>query len=84
MRNQSAEREELVAFLGTICRPGQQIDGGDDDVNLFDAGLLDSLAVIQIILYLEQHHGINLIAAGIDPSGLGTIAGMLEAIERAP
>ena len=44
---------------------------------------MDSLVVIQVILYLEQNHGLNLQADGIDPSDLGSVSGILGAIERA-
>jgi acyl carrier protein len=76
-------REELVGFLDTIARPGPSIDAVDDDTNLFDSGLLDSLAVIQIILHLEQQHGVDMAAHGIDPNDLGSITGILNAIQRA-
>ena len=78
-----ADREDLIAYLRTIARPGQQIDDIGDDINLFDSGVLDSLAVIQIILHLEQNHGVDMAAHGIDPVDLGTIGGILNAIERA-
>jgi len=76
-------RTELIDFLGTIARPGQRVADCEDRANLFDAGVLDSLAVIQIILYLEQNHGVDLAAQGIDPAELGTIAGMLDVIGQA-
>ena len=82
MNDEEQIREDLIAFLRTIARLGQQIEAGNDDVNLFDSGLLDSLAVIQIILYLEQNYGVNIVAHGIDPTDLGTIGGILSAIRR--
>lgn len=81
--DRSRLREELVGFLDTIARPGPSIDAIDEDTNLFDSGLLDSLAVIQIILHLEQRHGVDMGAQGIDPNDLGSIAGILNAIQRA-
>jgi acyl carrier protein len=83
MVDRSQLREELVRFLDTIARPGPSIDAIDDDTNLFDSGLLDSLAVIQIILHLEQQHDVNMGAQGIDPNDLGSISGILTAIQRA-
>ncbi len=81
--DQAGLREQLVGFLRGVARPGQVLADIDDDLHLFDAGLLDSLAVIQIILYLEQEHGVNLAAMGIDPAALATVKGILNAIERA-
>jgi acyl carrier protein len=82
MRNQDQLREELFAFLNTVARPGSQVDGVDDGVNLIDAGLIDSFALIQVILYLEQEHDLDIQALGIDPSDLGTISGIVAAITR--
>ena len=75
-------REELICFLGSISRPGGRMDDVDDDTNLIDAGIVDSFALIQIILHLEQDHGVELQANGIDPNDLGSLAGILGAIKR--
>ena len=83
MNVQNKNREDLIDFLSTIARPGRPIDGADDNTNLIDAGVIDSLALIQIIQYLEQEYGLNLQACGIDPNDLSTIAGILAAVERA-
>ena len=75
-------REKLVDFLRTIARPGGQFVGSDDDVNLYDTGSLDSLAVIQIIVYLEAEHGVDMAANNIDPGEFGSISEILNVIER--
>ncbi len=75
-----AQRQKLRDYLAGIARPGRSLTDLADDDNLFDAGVLDSLAVIQIILYLEQQ-GVDLAASGIAPEQLGTIAGILAALD---
>lgn len=75
-------RQDLIRFLKTVARPDQRVDGIADHTNLIDAGLIDSFAMIQIILYLEQQHGLNLRNAGVEVSELASIAGILGAIER--
>ncbi len=75
-------RDRLRSFLQTIARPGVSIHNLQDDTNLFDHGALDSLAVIQIILYLEREHHVDLGASGIDPAQLGSIGDILDAIEQ--
>jgi D-alanine--poly(phosphoribitol) ligase subunit 2 len=75
-------REQWIEFLSTIALPGQQVETVDDDVNLFDTGVLDSLAVIQIIMRLEENHGVDLLSQGVDPSELATIGGILDTIEK--
>ena len=80
--NKAQLREQWIEFLGTIVVPGAQIDKVDDNVNLVEAGLLDSLAVIQIIVRVEQEHGANLLSLNVDPNELATIGGILDTIER--
>lgn len=80
MTASEAERAALIAFLSDIARPGQSLNSLADADNLVDHGVIDSLAVIQIILYLETEHGVNLGAAGIDPAEIVSIAGIMRAI----
>jgi acyl carrier protein len=75
-------RAEVVDFLSTVARPGCQVDRMDDDADLINAGVIDSLAVVQIIAYLEQKHDLHLQSSGIDPADLGTINGIVGAITR--
>lgn len=79
----SAVRHELIAFLNTVVRPGQSVDGAGDETNLIDAGVIDSLALIQIIFWLEQNHDLHLHKLGIDPSELASINGILKSIDLA-
>jgi len=83
MGNQEQAREELIRFLSTISRVGQTVAGVDDDINLIDAGIIDSLAIVQIILHLEQDHAVNLRDSGIDPNVLASVSGILSTIESA-
>jgi len=81
--DRSAVRDELIDFLNTVVRPGQSVNGAGDETNLIDAGVIDSLALIQIIFWLEQNHGLHLHTLGIDPSELASIGGILNSIELA-
>ena len=76
-------KPNLLEFLDTISRPGQSVSQVDEETNLFEAGLLDSLAVIEIILFLEKNYGVNLATSGIEPTKLGTLAGINEVIRQA-
>ena len=72
----------LLAFLRTIQKPGAPIDDVGEDVSLVDAGLIDSLAVLEIVGHLESTYGLDFAESGIDPGDLTTIGGILELIER--
>ena len=79
------QRADLIRFLRTIQRPDAAPMGGsggdfDEHASLVDSGLIDSLAVIEIISYLEQTHGIDFRTAGLDPESLRSVAGILDLI----
>ena len=78
----SDRRDALIAFLCSIQRSKKSLDGIDDDTNLVESGLADSLSVIQIILYLEKTYDVDLSYCGVDPTVLGTIGGILDLIDR--
>lgn len=82
--SRAARKADLLRFLQTIQRPDAPApaDGAlDEHTSLVDAGLIDSLAVIQIVSYLEEAHGIDFRTAGLDPENLRSIAGILDLIQ---
>ena len=78
----SARRDALVAFLHSIRRSEKTLDEINDNTDLVEAGMADSLSVIQTILYLEKTYDVDLSEHGVDPAALGTIGGILELIDR--
>lgn len=77
----NGRRAELHAFLRTIQRAGRPAETLGDADPLVPSGLIDSLAVLQIVTWLETTHGVDFSARGIDPEQLGTIGGILDVIE---
>jgi acyl carrier protein len=75
-------REELIAFLDTIRRPNYPMGAIGDCDSLVESGLIDSLAVLQIVLHLEMIYGIDFAEGGFDPDELGSISKILDLIER--
>ena len=73
----------LIAFLETIKRPDKRVDAIGRDDGLVKSRLIDSLAIIQIVMYLETNYGIDFASTGLDPERLGTINGILDIIESA-
>ena len=72
----------LLAFLRTIQKPDRPIHTVDEEASLVAAGLIDSLAVLEIVGYLEQTYGIDFAERGIDPGELTSIGGILGVIDR--
>jgi acyl carrier protein len=75
-------REDLLIFLRTIQKAGLPIESLGERERLVASGLIDSLAILQIVTYLESTYGIDFALRGIDPEQLGSIGGILDLIER--
>jgi acyl carrier protein len=49
---------------------------------LIGSGLIDSLAILEIVLYLEETYGIDFSVRGIDREEFSSIGNILDLIER--
>jgi len=83
----SASREQhrqgLLQFLRGIQKAGMPVESLSDSDRLVASGLIDSLAILQIVAYLETTHGIDFSIRGVSPEELGSIGGILDVIEQA-
>jgi hypothetical protein len=75
-------RQELLAFLRSIQKAGKPVESLGDDERLVGSGLIDSLAILQIVMWLESAHGVDFSARGVSPEELGSIGGILGVIEQ--
>ena len=75
-------REDLKVFLRSIQKPDLPIDRLRDDDGLVASGLIDSLAMLQIVLYLESTYKIDFSVTGVDPERLRSMASILDLIEQ--
>ena len=71
---------DLIAFLRTSQKPDRQIENIGPHDSLVAKGLIDSLAIVQIVMHLETTYGIDF-GGVIDLERLSTIAGILDLIE---
>jgi len=76
------QRLGLINFLRGIQKAGLPIENLSDSDRLVASGLIDSLAILQIVIYLEQTYGINFSSNGFDPEQLGSIGSILDLIEQ--
>jgi acyl carrier protein len=72
----------LLRFLETIRRPDKRVEDIDPNENLVQAGLIDSLALLEIVTFLESEFAIDFAATGVDPGRLTTIPSILDLIEQ--
>ena len=75
-------RDELIKFLRSIQRRDSTIKEIDDSQSLVESGLVDSLAALQIVSYLEEAYKIDFGDNAIDPGDLRTVGTILDIIER--
>jgi acyl carrier protein len=75
-------KSDLIQFLRTIQRPDSPLQEIDGDLSLVESGLIDSLALLQIITYLEQTYDIDFREKGIDPGELRSVNAILEFVAR--
>jgi acyl carrier protein len=74
-------RQGLIDFLSDIQKAGLPVQALDEEDDLIESGLIDSLAILQIVTYLEQTYGLDFSIRGIDREELSSIGRILELIE---
>jgi acyl carrier protein len=82
MTDPASNRERLLSFLDGIRRPDKPISAIGDDDNLVAVGLIDSLAVLEIIMFLETEFGVDFSVTDVDPTRLMSIPSILDVIDR--
>lgn len=80
--SRGANREKLIQFLETIRRPDVPVDTIADEDSLVKSGLIDSLATLEIITFLESEFNIDFSISGVNPNELESIATILKLIDR--
>jgi acyl carrier protein len=75
-------KDDLLRFLHSIQKAGRPIEELDECDQMVASGLIDSLAILQIVSYLESTHDIDFSLRGVDPEQLGSIGNILDLIEK--
>jgi acyl carrier protein len=75
-------KSDLLGFLRTIQKAGLPVESLGERDRLVASGLIDSLALLQIVTYLEATYGIDFAARGVDPDQLGSIGNILDLIAQ--
>lgn len=77
-----SHRDRVIEFLRTIQKPDRPLDAVAETDSLVEAGLIDSLALLEIVAFLEEHYRIDFAATGLEPELLTSVSGILDLIER--
>jgi acyl carrier protein len=75
-------RERVLEFLRTIQKPDRPLDSVSESDSLVESGLIDSLALLEIVTFLEEQYRIDFAAIGLEPEQLTSVSGILDLIER--
>jgi methoxymalonate biosynthesis acyl carrier protein len=75
-------KSDLLQVLRKIQRDGMPVESLDEQDQLVASGLIDSMAILQIVLYLEANYSMDFSTRGVDPVQLGTIGNILDMIEK--
>lgn len=75
-------RERVLDFLRTIQKPDRPLDTVAETDSLVESGLIDSLALLEIVAFLEEQYRIDFAAIGLEPEQLTSVNGILDLIER--
>lgn len=77
----ASNRARLLDFLATIRRPDRSLDALADSESLVGAGLIDSLALLEIVAWLETEYALDFSERGVDPEQLASVGRILDLIE---
>jgi acyl carrier protein len=75
-------RKRVLEFLRTIQKPDRPLDTVAETDSLVESGLIDSLALLEIVAFLEEQYRIDFAAVGLEPEQLTSVSGILDLIER--
>jgi acyl carrier protein len=75
-------KTDLLRFLRSIQKAGMPVETLDEQDRLVATGLIDSLAILNIVVYLEGTYGIDFSVRGVDPEQLGSIGSILDLIDQ--
>jgi acyl carrier protein len=74
------DKELLIEFLENDL--GVEVDGIDLDTPLFSSQLVDSFALVTLMMFLEREAGIRIAPADVNLDNMDTIGRMLAYVSR--
>jgi acyl carrier protein len=73
--------QTVKEFILTRFLPGEDPSALTATTSLISGGILDSLATLEIVSFLEERYGIELEAHEVDPTRIGTLDGMAALVQ---
>ena len=76
--NREEAKERLLEVLADICE--DDIVLSDPDVELFESGLLDSIAYMELLLEIERELGISVSPSEVEKEDVDTPSKLIEVV----
>ena len=73
-------KQAVKSFILTEFLPGEDADDLKDDTPLITGGVLDSIATLKLVLFLEERYGVTLEAHEVDAEHLDTTADIVKLV----
>ena len=74
--------EPILSFLASRSASPVSLSPDATDVNLFDSGAVDSVGVLDLVLFLEERFAVRFGPEDLESESFQTIGGILDLIER--
>lgn len=74
--------EEVRNYILSVHLPGENPDMLSNDDDLLDMGILDSMAIMQLVGHLEKHYSITVPTEEIDPANFESINALAAFIDK--
>lgn len=71
--------EKVLDMLEDICDDDAVRE--ERDIDLFDAGLLDSMAAIELLVAIEEEFGVQIVPTAVDRDEMNTVNKIIHQIE---
>lgn len=75
-------KQTIKQFILQEFLPGEDPANLTDSLQLMRSGILDSLATLKLVAFLEQHFGIELLAHEANPENLNSVGDIAALVEQ--
>jgi len=75
-------REVIARFIADEFLPDTTVEDISDDLNLIDAGIIDSLGLLRIVAFLEEELGVVIEPEAMLPENLHSIGAIADLVAQ--
>lgn len=72
----------ILSFFASRSTSPVSLDDDSMDVNLFDSGVVDSVGILELVLFLEERFDVRFGPEDLESGAFQTLGGILDLVER--